>query len=289
MKDHLSVHGKLLRVASLDEEWYEDVSDPEALLDRLRASGQEADLLTFWQRLPDTQPRYYYPMTRDAVAAIPITTYADWWDKQIDPTSRNKVRKAEKKGVVVRQVEFDDAFVRGMTELFNETPVRQGKPFWHYGKDFATIKREFSRFLFRETLFGAYLGDELVGFIFICDAGGYAALGQIISKICHRDKGPTNALVAKAVEYCAEKRYPYLAYAKWVEGTLGEFKRANGFQRFDLPRYYIPLTMRGEWAVELKLYRGAALLPEPLVRHLKQLRVKWAENRARTRPAAVHP
>ena len=61
-------------------------------------------------------------------------------------------------------------FVRGMTSIFNETPIRQGRPFLHYGKDFETVKREFSRFLFREEIFGAYVGEELVGFIMLADA-----------------------------------------------------------------------------------------------------------------------
>ena len=69
-----------------------------------------------------------------------------------------------------------------MTSIFNETPIRQGRPFLHYGKDFETVKREFGRFLFREEIFGAYVGEELVGFIMLADAGRYAYLGQIISK-----------------------------------------------------------------------------------------------------------
>jgi hypothetical protein len=274
------ISGKVVRTARLEEEWYEDVEDPAALAEELRRSGKGADILNFWQRLPETDPKFAYQMERDPVAAIPITTYANWWEKQIDGKTRNMVRRAEKKGVVVRRSEFDDKFVEGMTSLFNETPVRQGKPFWHYGKDAATIKREFSRFLFREEIFGAYLGEELIGFIFIADTGNSATLGQIISKIAHRDKAPTNALVAKAVERCAEKGVPYLSYAKWVDGSLGEFKRNNGFLKFDLPRYYVPLTAMGRLCVSLKLYRGVNLLPQPVLLRLKAFRAKLVERRA---------
>ncbi len=275
----ISIQGRVVRIARLQEEWYEDVERPEVLIQAIRSSRCGADVLNFWQRLPDLTPKFNYCMEHDSIAALPITNYADWWDKQIDGKTRNMVRRAEKKGVVVRRAEFDDKFVRGMTSLFNETPVRQGKRFWHYGKDFDTIKREFSRFLFREEIFGAYLGEELIGFIFLAFAGKFAALGQIISKIAHRDKAPTNALVAKAVERCAEKGVPYLVYAKWIEGSLGEFKRNNGFQRFDLPRYFVPLTLKGRIFVSLKLYRGAGLLPDPLLRLLKGARSKLMERR----------
>jgi hypothetical protein len=271
----LWIQGKLVRIAKLEEEWYEDVDNPEALIDAIHDSGCGADVLSFWQRLPDVERKHDYCAEYDSIAAIPIKDYAFWWKNQIDAKTRNMVRRAEKKGVVVRKSEFDDKFVQGMVSIFNETPVRQGKRFWHYGKDFETVKREFSRFLFREEIFGAYVGDELIGFIFIIWAGRFAALGQIISKIAHRDKAPNNALIAKAVQRCSEKGILYLAYAKWVEGSLGEFKRSNGFEKVDLPRYFVPLTWKGRIFVSLRLYRGANLLPQRVVRFLKNIRKRF--------------
>ena len=274
------IEGKALRVAKLDpwfqQEWFEDIENPEMLIDALQKSRDCPDILTFWQRLPDTEPRYPYQMERDSIAALPIKSYAFWLEKQIDRKVRNKVRKAQKNGIVVKPATFDDQFVRGMTSIFNETPIRQGRQYLHYGKDFETIKREFSRFLFREEIFGAYLGEELVGFIMLADAGKYASLGQIISKIAYRDLAPTNALLAKAVERCAEKGVPYLVYALWLEDSLGDFKRSNGFKKFDLPRYFVPLTSKGKLALKLGLHRSwKAALPNRLKRPLKKLRKFW--------------
>ena len=165
------IEGKILRVARPhaceQQEWFEDVENPEVLIDALQKSKDRPDILTFWQRLPGTEPRYPYQMEPQSIAALPIKSYSFWWDKQIDRKVRNKVRKAQKKGITVRMASFDDTFVRGMTSIFNETPIRQGRRFLHYGKDFETIKRQFSRFLFREEIFGAYLAEELVGFIFL--------------------------------------------------------------------------------------------------------------------------
>ena len=145
-------------------------------------------------------------MEWDDIAVLPVKSYDDWWSKQIKSRTRGLIRKAEKEGVVVREAEFNDDFVRGMVSIFNESAIRQGKPFWHYGKDFETVKREFSRYLFREDLIGAYYNDELIGFIMLAYAGPYAITGQIISKLAHRDKAPNNALLAKAVEICDRKR-----------------------------------------------------------------------------------
>ena len=64
---------------------------------------------------------------------------------------------------------------------------------WHYGKDVPTLKQQFVAYIFREEIFGAYLGDEFVGFMMLADAGDYAVLGQIVSKLAYRDKAPNNA------------------------------------------------------------------------------------------------
>jgi hypothetical protein len=276
------IEGEIPRIARLEQEWYEDVEDPRTLINQLCKSEPRPDILTFWQRLPDTEPKYSYPMELDSIAALPIKSYSLWWEKQIDRKARNKIRKAQKNGVVVKPATFDDRFVRGITSIFNETPIRQGRHYLHYGKDFETIKRQFSRFLFREEIFGAYLGEELVGFIMLAYAENYAYLGQIISKIAHRDLAPNNLLLAKAVERCAEKGVPYLVYALWLEDSLGDFKRSNGFQKFDLPRYYVPLTGKGKLALKLGLHRGwKEAVPKPLRKPLKKLRRRWYDLQCR--------
>ncbi len=277
------IEGKIPQIARLEQEWYEDVEDPQILISEVAKIEPRPDILTFWQRLPELEPRYRYCMKVDSIAALPIKSYSFWLEKQVDAAARNKVRKAQKKGVTVRMASFDDELVRGMTSIFNETPIRQGRHFLHYGKDFETIKRQFSRFLFREEIFGAYLGRELVGFIMLADAGRYAILGQIISRIARRDLAPNNALLAKAVERCAEMGIPYLAYAYWLDDSLGDFKRTNGFQKFDLPRYFVPLTKKGKVALKLGLDRGwKEAVPKQIRNPLKRMRAQWYDlkNRA---------
>jgi hypothetical protein len=103
----------------------------------------------------------------------------------------------------------------------------------------------------------------------------------ILSKIAHRDKAPMNLLIAKAVEICAEKGYPYLTYGKFSYGkvgssTLQNFKLYFGFESIILPRYYIPLNNWGKIIIKLKLHlEMKQLLPLKLVRFLLFLRKKW--------------
>jgi hypothetical protein len=257
------------------EEWYEDVDDPDGLVTDLKQSGVKADLFTFWQRLPNTEPRHAHHLEWESISVLPVTTYGDWLKTQINCKTRNLVVKAKKKGVTVRSAAFDDDFVSGMTAIFNETPLRQGRPFRHYGKSVETVRQEFSKYLFREDVIGAYFADELIGFIMLADAGRFAMLSQIISMVRHRDKSPNNALLAKAVEICAERGIPYLVYALWARGSLGEFKRHNGFLRVNLPRYYVPLTKMGRVALTLGTHRHATdRIPESVIPFLRALRSK---------------
>lgn len=268
--------GNFIKTTRLEDEWFADIEEPARVTEALKRIRPKPDIFTFWQRPPENAVKHDYRLEWESVAALPITSYEHWWKNQINAKTRNLARKAEKMGVVVKQAVFDDDFIKGVTEVFNESPIRQGKPFWHYGKDFDTVKREFSRYLFREDVFGAYYDGKLIGFIFLAYSDRYALFTQIISKIEHRDKATNNALIAKAVEVCAEKGIPLLIYAMWNEGSLADFKKHNGFQKMDLPRYYCPVSLKGRLAVRLNLHRGAAaLMPEGIKDRLKALRKKW--------------
>jgi hypothetical protein len=195
---------------------------------------------------------------------------------QLRPRVRTLIRKAERDGVLVKPARYDDDFVRGMVAIFNETPVRQGRRFWHYGKDFETVKRQFSRFLYREELIGAYLDGEMVGFMMLGDAGRFALTGQLLSSIRHRDKAISNALIASAVKSCTVREIPWLAYFYWSDDSLAEFKRRCGFEKMRVPRYYVPLTRIGELALRVRAHRGLRnMLPRQARRTLKQLAAHW--------------
>jgi len=264
-------------VINLEDEWFEDVGDPDAVVQALsRSAGYKPDILSFWQRLPHLEPRHAYHTEWEELAVLSVKSYDHWWNTQIKSRVRNQLRKAEKEGLVVREAAYDDDFVRGMTAIFNETPVRQGRKFWHYGKDFETIKSQFSRNIHREHLIGAYYKDEMIGFIMLGNAGRFAVMGQIISKTAHRDKFTNNALVSKAVEVCEREKLPHLVYLYWNSDSLAEFKRRCGFEKTRVPRYFVPLTQKGRIALKLGLHRGLKeLLPEQIKAPLKKLRSNW--------------
>lgn len=277
------VRGRLVRIAHLDLDKYESVKSPESLLSELRTVGGRIDLFSFMQIMPDTARKYDYHMEMDNLAILPVTTFDNWWNNQIRSFPRNRARQAEKRGVTLREVRFDDSLVEGIWEVYNETKVRQGKPNVHYGKDVASVRREAATFLDRSIFVGAFLEGKLIGFVkmVVDESRSQASLMNIVAMVRHRDKAPTNALIAHAVRTCADRGIPYLMYQNFVYGnkeedSLTNFKEINGFQRVDLPRYYIPLTTLGQLALKARLHHKLMdQLPAPLAARLRQYRAAW--------------
>lgn len=279
----VTVEGRLIRIAHLEGEKYTFPDDPEAMLDMLRTSGLRIDLFTFMQRVSERSPRYHYPMEWDNLAVLPVSTFDHWWTHQIRSFPRNRARQAEKKGVVLREVPFDDALLRGICEIYNECPVRRGTRFAHYGMGLEKAREYAGTFLDRSIFIGAFLDGRMIGFIkLVTDEGRSQACAiHILSMLQHKDKAPTNALIAHAVRACAERRIPYLVYERFSYGrnsgdSLSHFKEVNGFQRVDVPRYYVPLTNMGRVAFRLGLHhRFRNLLPESVSVKLREFRRVW--------------
>ncbi len=270
------ISGRFIKTAALKNEWQEDVEDPERVVRELRTCPVTIDFLRFWQRIPETEAKYTYYKEWRYVAAIPVTDYKHWLQKQISPKARNKLRKTQKFGVVIEETELTDELVRGITEIFNQSPVRRGKRFWHYGKDFETVKKEMSLDLSESIFITAYHGKELIGFIKLLLADRYAMLTLILDKIDHRGKAPMNGMIAKAVEICAQRKVPYIVYMMWRRGGHGEFQESTGFEKIPIPEYSVPLSLKGALALRLRLHRGLkGLIPERMMVYLLALRSKW--------------
>lgn len=262
------------------------LSNPESFVSDLRETNLKADIFTFAQKVPDTTPRYKYYLEWDNVAAIPITTYSNWLKNRVEHDVRSAIKKSVRLGVIVRVAEFDDSFVEGIKGIYDESPIRQGKPFWHYHKDLGTIKQEASTYLERSTFVGAYYGNELIGFLKLVLLGKVEAVVlYVISQQQHSNKKPTSALLAKAVEICEQRGIAFLTYGRYAyrgeTSSLTEFKRRNGFEKILLPRYYIPLTTMGSVALKLNLHHQLAdWLPKCVMAQLRRIRTLWYSRRA---------
>ena len=109
----IMVEGKALRIASFEQEWYEDIEDPKTLINELSKSRSEAGYSDLLATFTGYATEILLQQEMEPIAALPIKSYSYWWDKQIDCKTRNMVRKSQKKGVTVRMVSFDDELFGG--------------------------------------------------------------------------------------------------------------------------------------------------------------------------------
>ena len=290
---NIIVKGRWIRVAAVhDEDWLEtELEDPKVCVKRLKQHGSQelsADIFTFMQKLPATVPKYRYPLEWVSLAVVRLASFREWWDSLPQETRKN-VRRSQKRGVVVTVKQLDDDLVREIVGVNNDSPIVQGRSNRYYGKKFDEVKKDHSAFLDRSDLICAHFGNELVGFLKVVYRGEVASILGFLTKASHSDKRPANALIAKAVECCAARGTTYLTYGKFNYGNkrnspLREFKIRNGFGEVLVPRFYVPLTVRGMIYMKLKLHRGLlGILPHRVIALGVSARARWLKIKQSTR------
>ena len=273
------ITGAVLKTARLKSENYVQLEDSLAFIQELRRSGPRTDIFTLLGDVNNPVPRYSFYHEHEKIAVLPITTYDEWFTIRLYNKPRNMLRKALKSGIEVRLEEFTDSLLEGVKAIYDESPVRQGKRNRHYKKDLDVLKVEHGTFLDRSQFIAAYFEGEMIGFAKVTFCQEHAVFMNFLSKVSHRNKAVNNAILAKAVEICAERKLKCLVYgALGGGGTQGldEFKTANGFECVDVPRYFVPLTWLGRLSLKAGLHRGLAQqMPEWFVRAAAKIRQQW--------------
>ena len=237
------------------KEYEQNFIPTERFLEKLSERG--IDIFTFLERkwcCPVANPSKTWRKTEDNIALLNVATYVDWLER-VGKKTRNMIRKAEKSGVRTEVVGADDRLFDGIWKIYNESPIRQERAFPHYGKPLQMVRNMISKEA-NFTYIGAFLQDELVGFVQLVRGDKIAIISQILSLQEHSDKAINNALVAKAVEVCAEKQCGWLMYGRMGNHpSLDNFKQNNGFAKLTLTRYYVAVTGKGRTAMQLGLHR----------------------------------
>ena len=283
-KTEVSVSGRALKIAKLRHEWFEYLSDPVAFVKEAKAAGG-ADVLNFLQEAHVERPKLSYLHEPAGASVLTFKSFDEWW-KNLNFKARNKARKAQKCGVELRATPLDDDFVRGVEIIYNEAPLRQGRIFPHYGKNFATIKNDLSSFPECTFYIGAYHEGRLIGFMKLFEGEKILRTVHIIATFADRDKNVMDALIAKAVEVASEKNIFHLHYGDWAHRGLGAFRQKFGFEQHDCPRYFVPLNWRGELALKAGLHRPLReRIPQNWKDRLVEARNKWNGWRHSDKPA----
>jgi hypothetical protein len=254
--DSISISKKFsLRIARNQREYERNIVPTTKLLQKLGERG--TDIFTFLERnwcCRIQNPQKSWVKADDNIALLHLKSSDEWW-KNIGKKTRNMIRKAEKNGIRTFIAESNEKLVAGIWKIYNETPIRQDRGFPHYGVSLREV-RESLRSAQNYTYVGADLQDELIGFLQLVRGENVAIISQILSMQKHRDKAVNNALVAKAIEVCADKHLEWIMYGRiGNHPSLDNFKRNNGFEKFTLTRYYVPLTTKGKIAMKLGLQK----------------------------------
>ena len=120
--------GKWCRMATIQgEEWLEDepVKDPELFISALKKSVARPDIFAFSQLIYDIRPKHPYGMEWDSVAAIPITTFDDWWEKRVSRKLRQDITRGSRLGLTLKEAKYDDDLAGGFGRFTMK--LRSGK------------------------------------------------------------------------------------------------------------------------------------------------------------------
>jgi hypothetical protein len=180
--DSLSVKKKALFNIAHDTYEYENNIDPRPFI--IKLVDRRVDIYTFLDRrwcCPISNPQADWVAEDDNIALLTINSYDEWW-RMIGKKTRNMVRKAEKEGVQIAVVEPSDKLAEGIYEIYNETPIRQGRAFTHYGESPEVIRRHMYDAK-NNTFIGAYIGEKLVGFIQILYGDNIQMACELITPI----------------------------------------------------------------------------------------------------------
>ena len=244
-----------ITIANDIREYVQNTVPSNDYLQKLADRG--ADIYTFLDRkwcCPIANAPSDWKKEDDNVGLLEIKDFETWW-QEVGKKTRNMARKAEKSGIKVIEVEPSDKLAEGIWKIYNETAIRQERAFTQYGEPLGIVRGNMYEAK-KSTFIGAYLDGELVGFIQLAHSEDTAITSNIIALQKHWDKAVNNALLAKAVEVCAKKGIRWLIYGRiGNHPSLDRFKESNGFVKYPISRYYVPITGKGKTAIKLGLHR----------------------------------
>ena len=206
-----------------------------SFVEEVRKSGLRADILTLLEDINNPIAKYSFYQEVERLAVLPITTYDEWFSKQLYNKPRNALRKALKSGIEVRLEEFGEPLLLGIKSIYDESPVRQGRQNRHYKKDLETIRKEHSTFLERSQFIAVYFAGEMIGFAKVTFA---QELGFIMNFLAKDQPSRQSAKQRHTCESGRDLRRPQGQVPRvWCVGERGQRAgRIQGCERFPVRR-----------------------------------------------------
>jgi hypothetical protein len=156
-------HGRFPRIGWIDGEAFTFLDNPYKLIDRARDCP--LDIFTFLQNpeSPAVFPQYRYDT--DTFAALDLAGgFNHWWKEQCKYSVRKQVNKAEREGVMIRETPLTPELLEAVHQIYNETPIRQGRKFPYYGINPDQVRAKTETFPQRSIFLEARLAGKIIGF-----------------------------------------------------------------------------------------------------------------------------
>jgi len=170
------------------------------------------------------------------VALCPMPATFDNYFMMIDASARRNYKKAVREGCSFRPIEIN-SYLPEVGKIRASTEVRQGKLMpenYRSGEPAQAfnVHRSLNR-THDYAYFGAFLGDELIGYSYCLIAGDFCGIEHVLGHAQHLSLGVVPQLIIGMAKYVFEnhplvKYYAYGSYFGCAE-TMKRFKRKFGF------------------------------------------------------------
>ena len=189
----IKIQGTFVRIARIDGDKYNSPTDPDAMLGSpAKAAGHGSifsrfcrgsqkpsrSIATRWSGTTWRFCRFRLLKTGGTIKSVPTRAI-------------ERVKRRKRASCCARCPATKSLF-KGICGIYNESPVRQGKSFPHYGMTIERAREYASTYPDRSIYVAAFVGDTMIGFIKLVmdETRTTACLVHILSMIQHKDKAP---------------------------------------------------------------------------------------------------
>jgi len=151
--------------------------------------------------------------------------FTEVWNKDYTKKSRNMVRKAEKKGVTIQEI---DPFGRlnEVLAIHKSSPTRQGRPVDPEYLDPSKVRLYFSYFVkngYLTKTYGAFYDGKLIGYLHVFKHENIMHVGRLMSDMKHFDMAPNDVLITTMISDCCNSHDVDFAQYYYIEATKRPF------------------------------------------------------------------
>ncbi|TET25317.1 MAG: hypothetical protein E3J73_06545 [Candidatus Bathyarchaeum sp.] len=256
-------------------------------------SGAYTRTLNLWFKTKGAQSEHIYAH----MINVKGKTFEDVWKNDFHKHARNRVRKAEEKGVHVGRVKNIHEWINDIVRCNISSLKRQGRMATSHYCD----KKTFLEYLCRHKrtlgdyfqVYGAFYENRLIAYMSAIEFNKLVMITSAMSHSGYFPMCPNNALLAYVIKHACETPFNWVYYSfdrvsryqdkASLLPSLRKFKFEHGFREIPIPIYHLALSKAGKIAQKLLsastyAFVGSASLPQGLREVLERLYHRYSKS-----------